>query len=116
MAAKIIRSNKNKGIKVKSQKDTNFEKLKLLSKYIVSGGNVRILDAIMTAENQALHNMKYRTISQLIMYPKLISYINTYMNSLYDFGNIDPKEWFYSIMVICKLYGINNTSYLNYSN
>jgi len=115
MAAKVIRTNKNKGIKVKSTKDKSFEKLKLLSKYIVSGGNDRILNAIMTADSQALHNMKYRTISQLLLYPKLISYINTYMNSLFDFGNIDPKEWFYTIMIICKLYGINNTGLLNYS-
>jgi len=112
---KPIRSNKGKGIKVKSQKDSNFEKLKLLSKYIISGGNQRILDVILRGDAQSLNNMKYRTISQLAMYPKLISYINTYMNSLFDFNAISPAEWFYSIMIICKLYGLNSTNHLNYS-
>jgi len=113
--AKTVRSNKAKGIKAKSQKDNKFDKLKLLSKYIVSGGNDRILESLLKADKQTLHNMKYRTSSQLVMYPKLISYINQYMNSLYDFGNIEPRVWFYSIMIICKLYGINHTSHLYYS-
>jgi len=114
MAVKVVRSNKAKGIKAKSQKDNKFAKLKLLSKYIVSGGNDRILDSIMEADKQTLYNMKYRTISQLSMYPKLMSYINKYMNSLFDFSNIPPREWFYSIMLICKLFEINHTNKLHY--
>lgn len=115
MAKKVIRSNKAKGIKAKSQKDQKFAKLKLLSKYIVSGGNDRLLNAILDADKQTLFNMKYRTISQLAMYPHLISYINKYMNSLYDFGNITPRDWFYSIMLMSKIYGINHTNLLYFS-
>jgi len=113
--AKTIRTNKKKGIKAKSQKDNKFAKLKLLSKYIVSGGNQRMFDKLMETDKQQLRNMKYRSIAQLVQYPKLISYINTYMNSKFDFGSMPPETWFYSIMLMCKLFGINNTNQLYYS-
>jgi len=113
--AKVIRSNKSKGIKAKSQKDAKFVKYKLLSKYIVSGGNQKMFNALMKTDKTTLNSLKYRSISQLVMYPKLISYINKYLNHLYDFNNIPHDQWFYTIMMIVKIFGLNHTSQLHFS-
>lgn len=115
MAKKIVRTNKKKGIKAKSQKDNKFKKFKLLSKTIVSGGNEHLFNALMQVDKKDLQNFKYRSIAQLLMYPKIISYINKYMNSKFVFGSMKPEDWFYTIMVICKAMGITNTSQLYYS-
>jgi len=115
MAKKVVRSNKKKGIKAKSQKDNKFKKFKLLSKTIVSGGNEHLYNALMQVDKKDLQNFKYRSIAQLLMYPKIISYINKYMNNKYVFGSMSPEDWFYTIMVICKSMGITNTSQLYYS-
>lgn len=111
---KIIRTSKSKGIKAVSQKDNKLRQYKILSKFIVSGGNDRLLTELLKMNEHDLFNFKFRSISQLLMYPKIISYINKYMNHKFTFMEIQSKDWFTTIMMICKLYGITNTNQLYY--
>ena len=113
--AKTVRSNKKKGIKAKSQKDNRFKHYKLLSKTMVSNDNEHLFAALMKVDKQTLNGFKYRSIAQLLMYPKIISYINKWMNHRFVFNSISPEDWFKTIMIVCRAMGICNTNQLYYS-
>jgi len=108
-----IRSNKSKGIKAISKKDKYLNRMKALTKYLVNPSE-ELLDIIVENKVEA-RKLKFRSITYLIKYPKLMYYINKHLNSLYNFENFNNREWFITIAEICRMYNIINTNSLYFT-
>jgi len=111
--AKTVRTNRTKGIVAVSQKNQYLDRMKAMTKYLVSPDD-KLLEKI-TEDDTDAKKLKYRSISHLVFHPKIISYINKYLNSKYEFSNYDARQWFMTIAKICELYGIRDTNALYFS-
>ncbi len=101
---------KNKKNKVKKDPYLVY---KALTNYLITG-NPRVLDYICKDKSK-ISSLKNRTITYFYAFPKLMWYINKYLNSLYDFSKWSDKEWFKMCHDICKMYGLTNTNQLFFS-
>ena len=102
------------GIAKKSTRDLSIKRLKLLTKYIITR-NEKILDRLLQYDEhyQSLIN---RAFSYFIPFPKVINYLNTYLNHTFDHPQRkDFKKWLITFSEIARLYGINSTNDLYYS-
>lgn len=79
----------------------SFDNLKLLTNWLISTKEPNI-DSILTDSNP--NQYKYRLITYLLKYPKLVSYLNNYLNDIYLFDSPKYKleEWLYTFRLIFK--------------
>jgi len=113
--SKVIKTNKSKGIIAVNSKDKYLQQLKLMSNYLVTQDE-RVLNRLsLETDIQKGNSLKRRSISHLLFYPKIIHYINEYLNNWFDIENCSLKDFLYTISLICKQYKIDTTSKLYYS-
>jgi len=113
--SKVIKTNKSKGIISVKPKDAYFQQMKLMSAYIVSQ-NIKLLNALnLNLDKTKINSLKWRAISHLIYYPKIMHYINTYLNNYFDLENATLNQVLFTISCICKQYKIDNLNKLFYS-
>lgn len=97
-----------------SNVNKSFDNLKLLTTWLTSDKKINI-DSILNDSNPTSY--KYRAISYLLKYPRIVSYINTYLNDLYTIDN--PKytleEWLNTFKLIFKHNNIKSTNQLYFS-
>jgi hypothetical protein len=93
------------------KKSTNksLDNLSLLTQWLINDKNTNI-DPILKDTNVASY--KYRIISYLLKYPRIINYVNTYLNDLYAFDNskYTLKEWLDSFKYIFKMNNLRSLS------
>lgn len=111
--AKTIRSNKSKGIQAVSSKDKFLDKLKILTKYLASQ-DPKYLPKLINDKDMG-KRLRYRSIALLLNHPKIIWYINKYMNNLFLYDSWDNEVWFRTIADICRIYGIDNSKSFRFS-
>jgi len=79
----------------------SFDNLKLLTNWLISTKEVNI-NSILNDTN--INQYKYRLITYLLKYPRLIFYLNNYINDVYLFDN--PKytisDWLHTFKLIFK--------------
>jgi len=106
--------NKSKGITV-AKKETYLQQLKMLSSYITSG-NIKLLDRLCSEADVMKHyNLKLRAIGHLIHYPKIIHYIDTYMNNNFCIESSDLRDVLFTVAIICQQYKLDNTNKLYFT-
>jgi len=109
----IVRSNKSKGIKAVSTKDKYLNKMKALTKYLIDPDE-RLLQMLLSDKIE-VRKLKFRSITYLLKYPKLIYYINKHLNHIYNFESFDNREWFITMSEICRSYHILDTNGLYFT-
>jgi uracil-DNA glycosylase family 4 len=105
---------KTTGVVKKSSKDVNIQRLKILTKFLVSR-DYRLLDMLLQYEEhyQILIN---RCFTYFIGYPKVINYLNEYLNHKYDAPQKkDFSKWLFTFSEIARMYNINSTNDLYFS-
>jgi len=113
--AKIVKSNKTKGIIAVKSKDKYIYQLKLMTSYIVSQ-DIKLLNKLnLDLDKTKSNSIKWRAIGHLVNYPKIMNYINKYLNNSFDLDNADLNQVLFTISCICKQYKIDNTNKLFYS-
>lgn len=89
------------------RKPTTLDNLTLLSKWLLSDKDFNI-DSILNDSNSSSY--KYRVISYLLKYPRLLLYVNTYLNDIYLFDNVkySLKEWLTTFKLIIRQNNFNS--------
>jgi len=99
-------------IKKVSQTDLKYKKIKLLTKCMLNPNvNSYILEEDKTEFNNTL---KFRMFNHLLGFPKVIKYVNEYLNNLYDFNKHCPNYWIKTFAEILRSYGVNKPNQLYY--
>jgi hypothetical protein len=97
-------------IKKFSTKDLKYKKIKLLTKCMLNKNiNSNILEEDKAEFNSAL---KYRMFNHVLILPKILTYINTYLNNLYMFNKYSPNQWIKTFATILQSSDITTTSQL----
>lgn len=92
----------------------SFDNLTLLSKWLISDKDFNI-DSILNDQNS--QSYKYRIISYLLKYPRLLLYVNNYLNDIYLFDNTkySLKEWLTTFKLIIKQNNFNSLDRLYFN-
>jgi uracil-DNA glycosylase len=107
-----IKTNKAKGITAVKSKEKSLYQMKLMSGYIISQ-DVRLLNRLCLEQEITKSNaLKYRAISHLVPYPKILWYINKYLNNWFDIDSSDFRMFLFTISCICKQHRIDNLNKL----
>lgn len=98
-------------LKKSSTVNKSLDNLKLLTNYLISDKDINIT-SLLTDSNS--NSYKYRLISYFLKYPKIVIYINNFLNDLYTIDNLKYtlSEWLYSFKLICKYNNIKSVSQL----
>lgn len=108
----VIKTNKSKGIIAVKSKEKSLYQMKLMSGYIISQDN-RLLNRLCLDQDITKSNaLKYRAISHLVPYPKILWYINKYLNNWFDIDSSDFRMFLFTISCICKQHRIDSLNKL----
>jgi hypothetical protein len=99
-------------IKKVNQRDFKFKKIKLLTKCILNPN----INSSIIEENKSEFNssLKYRMFNHVLILPKIVVYVNTYLNNLYMFNKYTPKQWIKTFAEILRSSNITKTTQLYY--
>lgn len=92
----------------------SFDNLTLLSKWLVSDKDFNI-DKILNDSNSSSY--KYRVISYLLKYPRILLYINNYLNDIYlfDSNKYSLKDWLTTFKLIIQQNNFHSLDRLYFS-
>jgi len=97
-------------IKKFSTKDLKYKKIKLLTKCML---NRNINSNILEEDKKEFNNvLKYRMFNHVLILPKILTYINTYLNNLYMFNKYSPNQWIKTFATILQTSEITKTNQL----
>ena len=101
------------GVK-KYSKKKSIQHLKLLTKYIVTRDQV-FLDALTNTYLNDFQSIINKAHSYFLIYPKLIQYINTYLNQKFQPPlKKEFEKWLFTFSKLAEIYNIDNTNQLYY--
>jgi len=107
---------KNSGNLIQLKSKNNYLNLLKLASTFLTSQNKSILQKIIeTIEPDEINSIKYRTISNLLNYPQLIAYINSYLNNNYEFDRFELSDFLITLSILCREYKINSANKLYYS-
>ncbi|MBC8427308.1 MAG: hypothetical protein H8D97_00305 [Proteobacteria bacterium] len=96
-------------LKKVNQRDLKFKKIKLLTKCIL---NPNINSSIIEEDKIEFDSsLKYRMFNHVLIYPKILKYVNTYLNNIYMFNKYTPKRWIQTFAVILRTLDISKLYY-----
>lgn len=110
-----VKTNIKKGIIAVKKKDKYLQQLKLMSLYIISQDSKLLKQLCSDPEVIKNNNFKYRAIGHLINYPKILHYINTYINNWFTIENSNLNELLFTISYICKQHKIDSLNKLHFT-
>ncbi len=97
--SKILKTN---------QQDIKYQKIKLLSKCLL---NPNLNASILLEDlNEFNNNFKYRMFNHILIYPKILVYINEHLNHLYIFDKY-PDKWIKTFSTILRYNDIKSLYY-----
>lgn len=98
----------------KSTSAKSFDNLTLLSKWLISDKEFNI-DTIINDPNSSSY--KYRVINYLLKYPRILLYINNYLNNIYQFDNdkYSTQDWLNTFKLIIKQNNFNSLNRLYFN-
>lgn len=101
------------GVK-KYSKKKDIQHFKLLTKYIVTRDH-HFLDALTNTYTNDFQTLINKAHSYFLIYPKLIQYLNTYLNQKFQPPlKKEFEKWLITFSTIAKMHNINNTNQLYY--
>ena len=96
-------------IKRVNQKDLKYKKIKLLTKCMLDPNmNSSIIEEDKSEFNKSL---KYRMFNHILIYPRILKYINEHLNNLYMFNKYSPKDWIRTFAIILRASNISKLYY-----
>lgn len=97
-----------------SKRDLTIKRLKMLTAYLTTQ-NPDILEALCEDEKEAEH-LKTRLFNYFLTIPKLVWYIDTYLNGKYDYHRKPIGDWFYTFAELVRMSDYNNNfkSYMHF--
>lgn len=100
----MIKPNKKKTV-------SKIDTLSILTKWLI-GKNVSI-EPVLNDSNS--NSYKYRLFNYILKHPKLVFYINNYLNGLYTFDKYSLENWLDTFRIIFKRYNINSFNHVYFS-
>jgi hypothetical protein len=113
MARKTAASDSVDIKKIKTDKQAFYNKLKYLSKWLFSPD--KDITPLIENKKEFDSNLRYRLYNNFLNYPKIIWYLNKYLNSLYSFHSLDPESLLITISHIARIYGLTQSGQLYFS-
>lgn len=100
--------------KIKIDKNVLYDKIKYMNKWLFNPDKLKI-DPLLEDKILFESNLKYRLYNNFLSLPKLIWYLNKYLNQLYDFHSFDNEQLLRTFANILKISNIKDNSYLYFS-
>jgi uracil-DNA glycosylase len=100
--------------KIKQDKQKSYEKLKYLTKWLFNPEkyNIELLTENLNEFNSSL---RYRLYGNILTIPKIIWYVNKYLNHIDTFHITNAEDLLRTFSDIIKIYGLKNSSSLHFS-
>jgi hypothetical protein len=73
------------------------------------------IDFLIEDKNEFNTSLKYRIFNYFINKPKIVWYLNTYLNGIYDFNNYDPELLLKTFAQLVRCNGIRSTNELYFT-
>jgi uracil-DNA glycosylase family 4 len=106
---------KSKTLEVKTFKESFLDKLKLLTKTLIDTEiNPKKLEKL-TNNKSDNEKLKYRIYNHYLSQPKVIKYVNKYMNGLYDFHKFHIEDLIFTFNQLSKTFNIQSTKQLYFT-
>lgn len=111
MATKPVKTLKQLGATTPT-KDKNAI-YKLLTDYILDPTEPKLKRLVH--DKELAENLKYRCFNYFLTKPKLVIYLDKYLNNIYFWNKCSVEDWFRTFAKITQLIGISNTNQLYFS-
>lgn len=86
---------------------------KVLTKYLLNPNDALLAE--LCKDKKTADRLRYRVVSYFLSMPKIMWYINKYLNNMYDDSKISNENWFITFANIAKMYGVENTNWFYFA-
>lgn len=98
--------------KTKPKKDPYYI-YKVLTKYLLNPSEELLKE--LCKDKKVATSLRYRTVSYFMSLPRIMWYVNKYLNNLYNDSKISNEDWFRTFANIVKMYGVENTNWFYFA-
>ncbi len=86
---------------------------KVLTKYLLQPKDELLME--LCKDKKVADRLRYRAVSYFLSMPKIMWYVNKYLNNFYNDSKITNEDWFRSFADIARMYGVENTNWFYFA-